>query len=297
MPDNPQLGGGGTSTTSAILDGCGIVPVEANRPAPLRGDFSAMARRRFQNPKPFRKGNWWWILPRTDKFVDGKLTRVRERKQVCEADISKREAQRIANEMLRPMNQGLDGGAGAAMRFRDYVKTYFKAHLDKKRKPTRDSYNMTLDKHILPVFGDVPLRNISLLMLDEYFSSLGTSKLGGYSVLKIKEVISSALGRAVKHKLLTINPAVEVELPDSKAINRYKHKPNISPDEFHRLLMLVDEPYASMIFVCVHTGPRVSELVGLKWEDVGVESLTIDERCCRGDWAIPKTEASHAISQ
>ena len=42
-----------------------------------------------------------------------------------------------------------------------------------------------------------------------------------------------------------------------------------------------------MIYVAVHSGLRVSELVGLKWEDVrdeeGAEAITVDERYCRGD--------------
>jgi hypothetical protein len=42
--------------------------------------------------------------------------------------------------------------------------------------------------------------------------------------------------------------------------------------------------------VAVHSGPRVSELVGLKWEDVhdeeGAEAITVDEPCCRGDWSV-----------
>ena len=253
-----------------------------------------MARRRFQSPQPFREGNWWWIKARKDEFVDGQLVRTQKRMKVCEAEEPAREAKRIAEEILRPMNQGTDGGPGSAMKFADYVKRYFKSHIDKKRKPTRDAYNSTLDKHILPVLGDVPLRNVNLLMLDDFFSTLGASDLGGYTVLKIKEVISSALGRAVKHKLLTLNPAVDLEIPDCKAVNRFKRKPNLSPDEFNKLLLLVDEPYASMIYVCVHSGLRVSELIGLKWEDVGPDSLTIDERYCRGDWAVPKTEASNA---
>src|SRR5208283_1951948 len=40
---------------------CGIVPSEANTGVPLRGDFERMARRRFQNPKPFRRGAWWYL--------------------------------------------------------------------------------------------------------------------------------------------------------------------------------------------------------------------------------------------
>jgi hypothetical protein len=35
-------------------------------------------------------------------------------------------------------------------------------------------------------------------------------------------------------------------------------------------------------------------LVALKWEDVHADSVTIDERFCRGAWASPKTNASGA---
>jgi integrase len=62
-----------------------------------------------------------------------------------------------------------------------------------------------------------------------------------------------------------------------------------------------------MIFVAVYTGLRVSELAGLKWNDVHVieqvngngeaevrYSISIDERFCRGDWGAPKSDASNA---
>jgi len=49
-----------------------------------------------------------------------------------------------------------------------------------------------------------------------------------------------------------------------------------------------------MVYVAVYTGLRVSELIGLKWGDIGESSITIDERYCRGDWGIPKSEASTA---
>jgi integrase len=41
-------------------------------------------------------------------------------------------------------------------------------------------------------------------------------------------------------------------------------------------------------------GLRVSELIGLKWEDVHSDSLTIDERFSGGEWGCPKTAASSA---
>jgi integrase len=48
------------------------------------------------------------------------------------------------------------------------------------------------------------------------------------------------------------------------------------------------------VLIAVFTGLRVSELVGLKWEDVHEEALTVDERYCRGDWSLTKTGGSAA---
>jgi integrase len=71
-------------------------------------------------------------------------------------------------------------------------------------------------------------------------------------------------------------------------------KPTITPDQFHALLELVPEPYASMLFVSVWTGLRVSELIGLKWRCIHTDSITVEERFCRGDWSTPNTSSSAA---
>jgi len=84
-----------------------------------------------------------------------------------------------------------------------------------------------------------------------------------------------------------------VRLPADKKGKRTA-KPHITPEQFEQLLGAIPEPYASMFYVAVYTGLRISELVGLRWEDVHTDSITIDERYCRGDWAAPKSRASNA---
>src|SRR5215469_17669076 len=49
-----------------------------------------------------------------------------------------------------------------------------------------------------------------------------------------------------------------------------------------------------MVYVAIYTGLRISELAGLRWNDIGTNSITIDERFCRGDWGAPKSDASNA---
>ncbi|MBV9146692.1 MAG: hypothetical protein JO065_12295, partial [Acidobacteria bacterium] len=120
-----------------------------------------MAKRRFQAPKPFREGSWWWITPRVDEFSGGRHTRKRKRMKVAPADVSEREAKRIATELLRPMNQGLDT-VGSATLFGSYVAGIYKPTvLPLLASTTRTSYEGTLSKYLLPVFEAMPLREMT----------------------------------------------------------------------------------------------------------------------------------------
>jgi integrase len=135
---------------------------------------------------------------------------------------------------------------------------------------------------------------MNVLTLQSYFSRLGPSPLSADVVLKQKEVLSSVLGSALRYDLLVRNPMLQVKIPKAKVVNRRKAKPFLTMQEFHKLLLLVEEPYSSMIFVNVFTGLRISELLGLHWEDVGENTITVRRRCCRGDWSVTKTTGSSA---
>ena len=90
------------------------------------------------------------------------------------------------------------------------------------------------------------------------------------------------MGSAMRYDLLSKNPVLAVQLPRAKVINKTRKKPHLTPEEFEQLLQQVSEPYATMIYIAVFSGLRVSRLIGLKWNDVHYNSLTVDERYCRG---------------
>ena len=56
-----------------------------------------MAKRRFQSPKPFKEGNFWWL-----RVWDTNQTGSRERQRIklAPADLSVREVQKIAEAFL-----------------------------------------------------------------------------------------------------------------------------------------------------------------------------------------------------
>src|ERR1035438_2435197 len=110
---------GHNSQMTALLERVFVLP-EANSGLPLKGDFERMARRRFQNPKPFREGAWWWMLVYEDTFTAGKCARHKKRLKLAPATMKEREVQKVAAEYLRPINQGLEA-IGSATNFATYV--------------------------------------------------------------------------------------------------------------------------------------------------------------------------------
>jgi integrase len=280
-----------------------------DRPSP-RGELEAMARRRFQDPEPELVGNWWQIRVYRDEYFNGRRVRKRKRIRLAPASMPIREVQKIKAEYLRPLNQGLIS-VGSATPFEGFVNTVYKTTaLPLLASSTQDRYRGIVDLYLIPTFGSLCLRDLTPLTLQKYISGFQISepsdikqrnpephggakrRLGRESVDKIRDVLSSVLGSAVKYGFLVTNPAEAVQLPPSRRGAR-KHKPFIRPEEFSALVELIKEPYATMVYVAVYTGLRVSEVIALRWSNIHEQSITIDERYCRGDWAAPKSDASN----
>ena len=216
-----------------------------------------MARRRYQHPKPFREGNYWWIKLWIDVLVNGKLERQRKRIKVAPAGKGEREVQQIVNEEhLRP-------------------------------------YQGVINHYLVPSFGKLCLRDLTTLELQRYFSAMANGKLSHESQDKVRNVLSSILGSAVRYQLLVRNPVEGVQLAPNRRGKRIT-KPHITSEQVDQILAGIPEPYATMVYVAVYSGLRVSELIGLRWNDLGEDCLVVDERYHRGDWSRPKSEASNA---
>lgn len=251
-----------------------------------------MARRRFQDPRPKVEGKFWYIRPRYDQFVDGRRVRKQKRIRLAPATMPEREVRKIAAEFLRPINQGLEL-IGSATKFEDFLgDVYVPIVFPLMAASTQARYRGIIERYLKPNFSGLCLRDLTPLTVQRYLSSLANLDLSHESRDKIKDVLSSVMGSAVKFGLLIKNPVEGRQLPPAK--KGKTTKPHLSPAQFALLVELIAEPYATMVYVAVFTGLRVSELIGLRWRNVHDDSITINERCCRGEWGAPKSEASSA---
>jgi hypothetical protein len=124
----------------------------------------------------------------------------------------------------------------------------------------------------------VTMGQITVQRVQLYFNGFADSPLRQESREKIWTVLSSVMASAIKYGCLTANPCHGVKLPAAK--HGRSPKPHITLEQFNLLVELIPEPYASMVFVSTLTGLRISELAGLRWNDIGQDSITIDERFC-----------------
>jgi len=229
----------------------GIVLPEANTGNPLRGDFERMARRRFQDPTPRRRGDWWTIQVRQDVFVAGGPKRTNKRVRLAPATMSEREVRKIAVEYLRPLNQEIVG-IGSATNFAHYVAhTYMAVVMPLFATSTRDRYEGVLEKYLLPAFGGLSLRDLTPLSVQRYFSNMATSVLAHESRDKIRDVLSSVLRSAVEYGFLLSNPVENVRMPAERR-GKKRNKPYLTPLQFDQLLKLIPEPYATMVYVAIY---------------------------------------------
>jgi integrase len=283
-----------------------------------RSVFEAMARRRHQCPKPFIHGANWVINYRIDVFANGAFRRVQKQQQLAPSNKKLRDVLKIRDEFMAPLNHG-SVSASSAVTFKDYVvQVYNRNKLPLLEGGSQDRYESVLDNYLLPAFGEKMLRELTYDTVQAFFTSLsvqarevqrGSEKnpktismmLTLETRRKIWTVFSSVLTLAKKGGHLLTNPAEEINLGRDTKGNRIQHF--ISPRQFDSLLAIMPEPYATMVYVAVFTGLRVSELAGLKWRnlparagilDVDGRLLTIEQKFSRGRWGAPKSDASNA---
>jgi integrase len=251
--------------------------------------IASLARRRFQQPEPFVRGASWNLTFWRDVWDGGQVKRKKIWKKLCPASTPYREVKKIADEIIRQLNTEQDS---VVIPFLKMTETYIEAVLPTFAKTTRDRYLDVINNHLLPAFGHISLRDLKPLTIQKYFSGMGSLKLARASMEKIRVVLSSILNAAVDYQLLSENPAKKIRLLRD---NRGKPaKPHLNAEQFHALVAHLKEPYATMVVVGAYTGLRVSELLALRWGDVGHNSITVDERYTRGDLSRPKTQASCA---
>ncbi len=123
-----------------------------------------MARRRAQQKGyVHRQGNAWYLAFREDALdAGGKIVWVRRNQKIAEAkEVSKREAQRIAREILNQVDEQAQRPM-SLVTVQDFIEARFKTDVIWALKHAgQKHYGYILDEHVLPAMGGLRLRDVT----------------------------------------------------------------------------------------------------------------------------------------
>ncbi len=142
------------------------------------------------------------------------------------------------------------------------------------RASTRRGYDAWLDNHVMPQWGDSPLTEAQARPVELWLQSL---ELSPKSKLHIRGLLSILWDYAMWRGDLPTqrNPMELVTVKD--ASQRVRKPRSLTVEEFQTLLSTLgtDACWRTMLLLAVSFGLRISELLGLKWQDVDWLNKTI----------------------
>jgi integrase len=134
-----------------------------------------------------------------------------------------------------------------------------------KRTDTRRSYEVWLNNHILPKWGDRLLNDLEARPVELWLRTLA---LAPKSKAHIRGVLSLLWDYAMWRGSVPTqrNPMELVTVRG--ATKRKRHPRSLTVEEFRRFAQNMREPFRTMALLCVCLGLRISECLALRWSDV-----------------------------
>ena len=150
---------------------------------------------------------------------------------------------------------------------------------------TRAYYQYSLDKHLYPAFGDLPMQSITSSQLSAFFLRLKDSGLAHSTVIGIYVTCNQLFKQAYLDESISRNPMDLVQRPRQRKEEHKKGVEAFTADELKSILSLLDsEPLKWRCFVrlLIDTGIRRGEACALKWENIDLKdnSALIKENLC-----------------
>lgn len=234
-----------------------------------------------KNHHLIQRGETWYFVTK----VNGK----RIRKALSQ---SITEARRIRDEYLREILlhgdiQKPKDKPDRVPLFGEIAQEWVQIISQEIKTSTLEDYRYTMNRYVLPEFGNRPIALINYLEIKKFVSNLTCSH-------KRKNNVLVPMRSVFKHAFLS-------EIIDKNPMDRIKNlkieKPDIHPlsmEEVRKLLESVSSRYRNFFIVAFFTGMRFGEMSALKWRNVDFRLGVIKVRETRvlGEEGRPKTKKS-----
>ena len=177
------------------------------------------------------------------------------------------------------------------------LKDYLASWLENVARPnvkrtTYVNYQCAIEKRIVPYLGDHVIQDLRPRHVDEWLKTLAKNGMSRGTIQQTKTVLSTALKYAIyPAELIASNPSTGLSIPRS-APKQVVKRTVITPEQFADLFQ--HSKYRPALKLLYHTGMRISEAMGLIWEDIDLKTgkITVVRQRIKDYFETPKTESS-----
>jgi integrase len=183
---------------------------------------------------------------------------------------SKSDARDLADDLAHSLKQFGSETFEHQLTVSEYLDKWLKSL--KLAERTYCCYETMLRLYVRPRLGKRKVASIRPLDVQELIDSMSERGLSSTTVRRAHVVFSRALKQAVRWRLITFNPAHDIQLPK-------RVKPEMKTftlQEAQRFLVAAAKDKYGLVFkVALWTGMRPEEYLGLQWKDVDFDEGTI----------------------
>ncbi len=156
------------------------------------------------------------------------------------------------------------------VRFETLCAEYIKLHLPILRPKTRISYQGHLRVLLAHFGGDRYIDEVRKAHVAAFISELKKAGMKTPTIRRYLATLSSLFSFAERSGWIIQNPILHLDkraIPEAQPRTRF-----LSRDEYRRLVAASPSHLRPLIEMAVETGMRLEELLGLKWEQVDLET-------------------------
>lgn len=242
--------------------------------------------------KPPGSGVWWIFI---DHNGQRKAKKVGKDKRLALEAAKKIEAKLTLGDVGL-----LDREKPEDPQFNKYSDIWISSTVPATCKPsTLCDYQSILKQHVLPIFGNRPVTEISRLDVKKFLQDKTNAGFAASTVIHMKNCVGGVLNLAIDEGVIQANPAHKL----GRVIRSKSLSIDIDPlnkEEISILLSSFQEHYPlhyPMALTLARTGMRIGEALALQWGDIDFHGrfISIQRNFSRGKIETPKSGKSRRV--
>lgn len=183
---------------------------------------------------------------------------------------TKKELEEARQRIIEEYIEGKGSAKGEL--FGAYCLRWYKARIQPHlSESSQTSYRVTINKHVMPRFGEHNLRSISSLDLQEWLN--GYAGMSDTTITLLMTIVRKLFASAMADRLIDVDPAANLTKPRA---SEAEERRALTEEETAALLPLMDATRDGQYLACLYyLGLRPGEAMGLQWGDFDWKSNTV----------------------